>query len=114
MMTPASLARFRAARKSGSAVGAVPRTYESGATDKTRLIKKGYRPAVDAVYLWTMRMTSPNFPPNPVRDYHNRDDKPRRIFKSRNKLARTLSGVCRSPEGYRYQPQGKADEPAAD
>ena len=97
-----------------AAVGAVPRTYESGATDKTRLIKKGYRPAVNAVYMWTVRLLSPKIPPNPVREYHKRDDSPGRIYKSRNKLARTLSGVCRSPAGYRYQPPGKVNEPAAD
>jgi hypothetical protein len=84
-----------------AAVGAFPQLEHSGKMQKSKATKKGYRPAINAVYMWAARLVSPNAPDNPIRRYHQKKgDFPA----TKAKLARLLSGVARNPAGYHFDP----------
>jgi hypothetical protein len=74
-----------------AAVGVAPATAITGESDKTRLIKKGYRPARKAMFLWTLGLLSPTAKPNSVRSYFESSTN-RSIGAAKNKLARVLWG----------------------
>lgn len=91
-----------------SAIGISAATDTSGSIDKTRAKKGGYGPAQQRLYTWAMSLVQGQTPDNPVKDYHNRlmerGDKHRPFRSTRAKLATLMSGVARSPEGYKYDP----------
>lgn len=84
-------------------LAASPRTDRSGYKDKTGQVKrKGYRPAMTALYLLTMTLLSPSAPPNALKAYAERlRDKGREKIMSpcKSKLASILSGIARTPDG---------------
>lgn len=80
-----------------------PRTDRSGYRDKTGQIKrKGYKPAMIAVYLLTMYMLSPSAPANPLKPY-KASLEARGVERigapCRRKMASILSGIARNPAG---------------
>ncbi len=85
-----------------AALGAHPRTRQSGDSVTRDRHKKGYRPAMTTLYTWTMRLIRPAAVSNPVRDYYNATTTRYRMQAAVNKLARILWGVARDPEGFRY------------
>lgn len=84
-----------------AAVGAHPKTRQSGDSITRDKVKKGYRPAMTALRMWTLTLISPKTRDNPVRRYHARLKTPYRTQAAVNKLARILWGVARDPNGYR-------------
>lgn len=84
-----------------AAVGAHPKTRQSGNTITRDRVKKGYRPAMTALRMWTLTLISPKTRDNPVRRYHARLKTPYRTQAAVSKLARILWGVARDPNGYR-------------
>jgi hypothetical protein len=91
-----------------SSVGISAKTDTSGSIDRTRAQKGGYKPAQAQLYLWTMRLLSATTPPNPVQQYFERikaNGKKKPFRAARAKLATIISGVARSPEGYKYPTQ---------
>jgi hypothetical protein len=88
------------------ALGAYPQLDHSGSTARGRSTKKGYRPAINALHLWTMSLTNAKAsPPNAVRDYFAGGEKNggKKLTAAKAKLARVLWAVARSEEGYKYE-----------
>ncbi len=85
-----------------AAVGAAPLWRSSGKQHKTKPRKTGYRPAVDALHLWTLLLLNSKQPENPVRNYYKAGQR-RKLPAARNKLARLLWSVAQSEEGYIYK-----------
>jgi hypothetical protein len=77
-----------------AAVGANPLTNTSGGQKKTRIARKGYKPARTKLHVWTMTLLNPRTAPNPVYDYFHGADN-RSVYSARNKLARVLWGIAR-------------------
>lgn len=77
-----------------AAVGANPLTNTSGDQKKTKIARKGYKPARVLLHLWTIRLLSPTHTPNPVFDYFHGANN-RSVFHARTKLARVLWGIAR-------------------
>ena len=93
-----------------TALGVAPHRNRSGATDRRQSTRPGYRPAVKQVHIWTMKLLQKSAPPNEVRDFFQRlkaRNHPHAMSAARAKLARLISGVSRSPEGYRYAGQNQ-------
>lgn len=89
-----------------AAIGISARTDTSGSKDRTRASKGGYKPAGEALYMWALLLCNPNAKPNPIRDYHQKissTNKWKPFRATRAKLAKLISGVARSPEGYQYK-----------
>jgi len=82
-----------------SACGVSPLANISGDIDKTRKTRKGYRPAMGQLHMWTMRLLAPNSPDNPIRDHYNRTQD---MASTKAKLVRVLSGIARSGTPYHY------------
>jgi transposase len=85
-----------------AALGAFPQKKQSGKKTDDRSAKIGYRPAMNALFQWTLTLTNPAFAPNPVHEYFAGGEKAggRKFTAARAKFASILSGVARSPEGY--------------
>jgi len=83
-----------------AALGAHPKTRQSGDKITKDRVKKGFRPAMVAMRMWTLTLLSPSTPDNPIRDYHARLTTRYRTQAAVGKLARILWGVAHSPEGY--------------
>ena len=77
-----------------ASVGANPITNTSGQRKKTKMSRKGFKPARTKLHFWTMTLLNPKNCPNPVYDYYHGREK-RNIFAARNKLARVLWGVAK-------------------
>lgn len=77
-----------------ASVGTSPLTNTSGDGTRTRTTPRGYTPAKQAMYLWTMNLIKPSDRPNAVRDYYNNGHN---IYAARTKLARILWGMARDP-----------------
>lgn len=94
-------------------VGAYPQIKESGTTKKSRVAKKGYRPAMKAIHMWAQALVSSTAPDNPVRDYFAGGQKKggRKFSATKAKLVRCLYGVCRSMYGHNdaLKPDSAAD-----
>jgi transposase len=89
-----------------AALGAYPQLEHSGTTTRGRSTKKGYRPAMNALYLWTMNLINVDLtPPNPIRTYYAGGEKAggKKMTAAKAKLARVLWAVARDPEGYKYE-----------
>jgi hypothetical protein len=86
-----------------TAVGAAPITQRSGRSEKRAHTRPGYRPAISAIWFWTMRLIKPESEPNPISHYYEQSTNPNRFRQAVSKLARTLSGVSRSEKGYIYE-----------
>ncbi len=86
-----------------AAIGAHPKTRQSGDRITRERIKKGYRPAMTATRMWTMRLISPHSVDNPVRRYYASVKSPYPMQAAVGKLARILHAVARDPAGYRVQ-----------
>lgn len=89
-----------------AALGAYPQLEHSGTTARGRSTKKGYRPAMNALHLWTLSLLSADSAPaNPVREYFAGGEKAggRKMTAAKAKLARILWAVARSEEGYKYE-----------
>lgn len=84
-----------------AAVGAHPKTRQSGDRITHERVKRGYRPAMMALRMWTMNLIRPNAIDNPVKRYHQALRTPYRTQAAVGKLARILWGVARDPDGYR-------------
>lgn len=86
------------------ALGTYPQKKNSGATKHERSSKKGYRPVVQAIFLWTQQFCNPKIAPmpNPVNTYFAGGEKNggRKFTAARAKLARILWAVARSEQGY--------------
>lgn len=80
--------------------GVNPKSSQSGQRSRTRLTRKGYRPALNALWTWSMYLTSPTAPDNPIKAYHQRKQD---FYATRAKLARLISNVARDPAGYQYR-----------
>lgn len=111
--TPALIAPFHVATHGNaqafnadalkSVIGINPVARISGAGDKTRQSRKGYRPALNALWQWAMLLLHPAAPANPVRDYYQRQDAanhPHAFTATRSKLARIIAAVAADPSGY--------------
>lgn len=86
-----------------AAIGAHPKTRQSGDRITRDRVKKGYRPAMVATRMWTMTLISPRVQENPVRTYYNALTTPYRMQAAVGKLAKLLHAVARDPAGYRVQ-----------
>jgi len=86
-----------------AAIGAHPKTRQSGDRITHDRVKKGYRPAMTATRMWTMTLISPRVQDNPVRRYYISVKSPYRMQAAVGKLARILHAVARDPAGYRVQ-----------
>ena len=86
-----------------AAVGTSPTTAISGDGDRTRAPRKGYRPIRAYLHMWALSLISPDLAANPIRDYFNASPN-RHLPITKNKFARVLWGVARSPDGFHYQP----------
>lgn len=86
-----------------AAIGAHPKTRQSGDRITRERVKKGYRPAIVATRMWTMSLLNPNSRENPVRTYYNALTTPYRMQAAVGKLARILHAVACDPSGYRVQ-----------
>lgn len=86
-------------------IGIAARSNTSGSIDRTRAQKGGYTPAKDALWMLATRLMHPNQRPNSLYTYHERlkarPDKNKEFRATRAKLAQIISGVARSPEGYK-------------
>lgn len=78
--------------------GVNPKTAQSGSRSSSKITRKGYRPALNALWTWSMYLVSASAPENAVRAYHERKQD---FYATRAKLARLVSNVARDPEGYR-------------
>lgn len=87
-----------------AAIGRYPQRAQSGATDVSRKSKKGYRPALDALHMWSMQLLRQA--ENPISDYYAGGEKAGgKLFNAaKTKLARLLHGIATSGEPYRYTP----------
>jgi hypothetical protein len=89
-----------------AALGMFPQRDQSGAHDDSRSTKKGYRPAMNAIHLWTMRLLNPNAtPPNPIREYFAGGEKAggRKMTAAKAKLCRMMFGILSTRTPYTYQ-----------
>lgn len=87
-----------------TAVGTAPNRARSGSIDRRGKGKPGYRPAMVALWFWTMRLIKSETP-NPVQDYNAAltARNHRHAFRaSIGKLARVLHGVAKSEVPYTY------------
>lgn len=84
-----------------AAVGAHPKTRQSGNRIISQQTKSGYRPAMKNLYLWTMRLIKSQHRPNPVASYFDNVQTNRRQAAATGKLAKILHAVARDPDGYR-------------
>jgi len=84
------------------ALGAHPKTRQSGDAVRRDRIKAGYRPAMTTLYTWAMVLVKPNAQPNPIRDYFQTTATQYRMQATVRKLAHVLWGVARDPAGYHY------------
>jgi len=82
-----------------AAVGVNPRTHQSGSEDQTKRPKSGYRPAMDAMYLWTMQLIKPQNMPNPIGTYFERTRALKAFSATKRKFGDVLSGIARNPHG---------------
>lgn len=98
---PAALDRDRFC----AAVGRYPQRSQSGAHDVTRRGRSGYRPAVDALHLWTFNLVGAK-QPNPVQAYYAGGEKAdgKKFTAAKTKLARLLHGLATSGSPYTYTP----------
>jgi hypothetical protein len=85
-----------------AALGAFPQVKSSGITHESHAHKKGYRPAMNALFIWTLNLVKPTAPDNPIRRYFNGGEKNggKKFTAARAKLARILAAVARSENGY--------------
>jgi transposase len=86
-------------------IGANPLDNTSGTTGRTKISKKGYKPAREELYTWALGLVTPNAHDNPIRRYHERiskNNKWKPFTATKAKLANLISGVARSPEGYKF------------
>jgi hypothetical protein len=69
---------------------------------RTRAHKKGYRPAMNALFLWTMNLVKPTAPDNAIRRYFAGGEKNggKKFTATRAKFARLLAAVARDLKGY--------------
>ena len=86
-----------------AAIGAHPKTRQSGDRITRERVKKGYRPAMVATRMWTLTLVSPRVQENPIRRYYASVKSPYRMQAAVGKLARILHAVARDPAGYRVQ-----------
>lgn len=84
-----------------AAVGAHPKTRQSGNSITRDRVKKGYRPAMTALRMWTLNLIRPNAINNPIQRYYQTCITPYRTQAAVNKLARIIWAVARDPDGYR-------------
>lgn len=95
---------FFTQRQFKAALGAFPQLDHSGSKTDSRSSKRGYRPALNALHLWTMALTNPKVAPipNPIHEYFAGGEKNggRKFTAAKAKLARILWAVARSEEGY--------------
>jgi transposase len=92
-----------------AACGVTPRTNSSGGIDRTRASRSGYVPTRVALHMWALSLLSPNAAPNPIKTARANGSQ---MPACKNKLARVLWGVARSPDGYKYQPPGQPSSAA--
>ncbi len=79
-----------------ASVGANPIANTSGDQKKTRMARKGYKPARYRLHMWTTLLLNPVNAPNAVYIYFHGAEN-RNVYAARNKLARVLWGVARDP-----------------
>lgn len=78
-----------------SAVGAAPNIGTSGGRPVKRTLRKGFRPAMRALHLWTMLLLGSKVEDNVIRAYYRRGHS---FAATRNKLARVLWGVAQKAD----------------
>jgi len=90
--------------------GVNPQTKSSGKKDGTKMSKTGYRPAMNALWTWTMYLVSAPAPSNAIATYYKEKQKTssRAFYAARSKLARMVNAVAKSPAGYR--PAGNSNQ----
>ena len=83
-------------------LGAFPQVKSSGLTHQSRAHKKGYRPAMNTLFLWTLSLVRSTAPDNPIKSYFAGGEKQggKKFTAARSKLARILAAVARSENGY--------------
>jgi transposase len=93
-----------------AAVGRYPQHQHSGDGTSSKWSRAGYRPAVNAVFTWSLGLLSPTAKPNHVRDYYAGGKKSggKSFPNAQSKLCRILSAMARN--GTPYHPPTKPDE----
>jgi hypothetical protein len=83
-------------------LGTYPKVKQSGDKVKSRTARKGYRPAMKIIHMWAQVLCSPSAPDNVVRRYFAGGEKNggRKFSAAKARLALSLLGVLKSPEGY--------------
>lgn len=83
-------------------VGAYPQIKESGSIKKSRTAKRGYRPAMKAIHMWTQSLLRAGAPDTPIKAYYAGGEKSggRKFSATKAKLVRLLHGVAKNPAGH--------------
>ncbi len=85
-----------------SCLGVTPVLKESGKMKKSRLNRKGYKPAMRALHVWAQLLVSSRAPDNVVKRYFAGGEKEggKKFTTTKARLALALRGVLRSEHGY--------------
>lgn len=88
-----------------ASVGAFPQKKHSGQDKKEKSSKRGYRPAMSAIHLWTQQLCNAAMSPNPIYDHFAGGEKAggRKFTAAKGKLIKILHAVARDPDGYQYR-----------
>lgn len=84
-----------------AALGAFPQREQSGQHDDSKSTKKGYRPAMNAIHLWTMQLIQ--HADNPIAAYFAGGEKAggRKMTAAKAKLCRMMYGILSTRTAYR-------------
>lgn len=83
-----------------AAIGAAPSRSQSGKSDAGKKHRRGYRPALAGLHIYTMTLISPlTTPDNPIRRQHQRRPY---LARTKTKLADLLWYVARDEQGYQF------------
>lgn len=93
-------------RQFKGALGAYPQLKQSGKMNKAKSSKKGYRPAMNALFQWTMKMVSGDAPDNEIRRYFAGGEKNggKKFSATQAKAARLWLAVAKKDTGYQSAP----------